>query len=88
MKDTEGEVMLDIIKRQATGLNKYGISVSENPLSQREWLQHAYEECLDMAVYLKRTLIGMEEQVDEVFATTRSQESEESENSPARTGFR
>jgi len=53
---TEAGVCEDIAKRQALGIAKYGQTVSENPLSLREWLNHAYEECLDQAVYLKRAI--------------------------------
>lgn len=41
---------------QQVGIAKYGTTVAENPLTHAEWLQHAYEECLDMAVYLKRAM--------------------------------
>lgn len=53
---TEAMVCDDIAKRQQVGIAKYGTTVSENPLSHMQWLQHAYEECLDMAVYLKRAM--------------------------------
>jgi len=53
---TEARDCEDIAKRQAFGIAKYGQTVSENPLSLREWLNHAYEECLDQAVYLKRAI--------------------------------
>lgn len=46
----------DIARRQQVGVRKYGMTVAANPLSLREWLQHAYEECLDQAVYLKRAM--------------------------------
>lgn len=46
----------DIEKRQQLGMNKYGISVQQNPLSLKEWLQHAYEESLDLSIYLKRAM--------------------------------
>jgi len=52
----EQMVCEDIDKRQQMGINKYGISVQQNPLTLKEWLQHAYEECLDQAVYLKRAM--------------------------------
>jgi len=32
------------------------VTVADNPLELREWLQHAYEETLDKAVYLKRAI--------------------------------
>ena len=57
---TEARVCADIAKRQALGLAKYGVSVKENPLSFRAWLQHAYEETLDQAVYLKRAIEELE----------------------------
>jgi len=52
----EALVCADIAKRQQVGIAKYGTTVAENPLSHMQWLQHAYEECLDMAVYLKRAM--------------------------------
>ena len=56
IQDTETLVCFDIRCRQQLGVNKYGTTVAGNPLTQRQWLQHAYEECLDQAVYLKRLL--------------------------------
>ena len=53
---TEAKVCADIAARQAMGLSKYGVSVQDNDLSLREWLQHAYEESLDHAIYLKRAM--------------------------------
>lgn len=55
MDDTEELVIRDIKLRQQLGLKKYGTSVANNPLELKQWLQHAYEEALDFAVYLKRT---------------------------------
>ena len=60
---TEAMVCLDIMCRQEKGIKKYGTTVSANPLELKEWLQHAYEECLDQAVYLKRAI----EEIDSVF---------------------
>ena len=54
----EALVCADIAKRQQVGIAKYGTTVAENPLTHAEWLKHAYEECLDMAVYLKRAMAG------------------------------
>ena len=56
MVDTESLVCMDISVRQQIGLKKYGQSVAQNQLTLRQWLQHAYEECLDQAVYLKRAM--------------------------------
>jgi hypothetical protein len=52
----EKKVCADIEARQQLGMNKYGISVQDNPLSLREWLEHAYQECLDQAIYLRRAM--------------------------------
>jgi len=57
---TEARVCLDIIARQKKGIEKYGTTVAQNPLSHKEWLQHAYEEALDMAIYLRRAIEEIE----------------------------
>jgi hypothetical protein len=54
--DIEAQVCQDILSRQQMGIKKYGITVAENPLSRKQWAQHAYEECLDQAIYLKRLI--------------------------------
>ncbi len=59
--DTEATVCVDIQYRQQLGINKYGTTVAKNPLTQRQWLQHAYEECLDQAIYLKRLIQEMDQ---------------------------
>lgn len=53
---TEARVCQDIASRQQIGLKKYGTSVEQNPLTLRQWLQHAYEETLDQAIYLRRAI--------------------------------
>jgi len=53
---TEAIVCADIARRQAHGIAKYGTTVAENPLPLRQWLVHAYEEHLDAAVYLRRSI--------------------------------
>ena len=57
---TEAKVCEDIAKRQQVGIAKYRTTVADNPLSLRKWLVHAYEECLDQAVYLKRSIEEMD----------------------------
>jgi hypothetical protein len=54
--DIEAEVCADILERQKKGMAKYGTTVADNPLSLRQWLQHAYEEHLDAAIYLRRAI--------------------------------
>lgn len=52
----EALVCADIARRQQVGIEKYGTTVAENPLSLRDWLQHQYEELLDAAVYCRRAI--------------------------------
>lgn len=56
----EAKVCADITRRQAHGVAKYGQTVAGNPLPLKAWLQHAYEETLDKAVYLKRAIAEIE----------------------------
>ena len=56
----EADVCADIAARQQKGIAKYGVTVADNPLKLKEWLQHAYEETLDKAIYLKRAILEME----------------------------
>jgi hypothetical protein len=52
----EAEVCDLIADRQRKGIAKYGMTVADNPLALRDWLQHALEEVLDQAVYLQRAI--------------------------------
>ena len=58
---TEARVCDLIALRQKLGIAKYGTTVAQNPLSLRQWAQHALEEALDLAVYLQRFI----EQIDQ-----------------------
>jgi hypothetical protein len=60
----EARVCEDIAARQQLGINKYGTTVEGNPLPLRDWLQHAYEEALDMAIYLRRAIEEPQECID------------------------
>ena len=64
VKDTETEVCADIKRRQELGIAKYGTTVAQNPLDLRQWLQHAYEEKLDDAVYMKRAIQQLDKIID------------------------
>ncbi len=63
--DVELQVVTDVVDRQKRGLNKYGMTVANNPLSLREWLQHQYEELLDAAIYCKRAIMEIDKQQDD-----------------------
>jgi hypothetical protein len=52
----EAMVCADIARRQAMGWTKYGTTVAGNPAHAWSWAKHAYEEALDMAIYLRRLM--------------------------------
>lgn len=62
---TEARVCLMIAQRQKLGIKKYGTTVEGNPLSLRQWLQHALEESLDMAIYIQRAIEQLDQQQDD-----------------------
>lgn len=53
---TVNEVIQEMLARDAKGFVKYGVTTADNPLTLRQWLQHALEETLDKAVYLRRAI--------------------------------
>lgn len=59
---TEANVCADIARRQQAGVKKYGMTVEQNAGALGYWLQHGYEEALDLAVYLKRAMAEQEAQ--------------------------
>jgi hypothetical protein len=56
VEGTEARVCHMIASRQQLGIKKYGTTVANNPLTHRQWLQHALEEALDLAIYLQRSI--------------------------------
>jgi len=50
------EVIKDLNDREAKGLDTYGTTMDRTDLTEKEWLQHAYEEALDLALYLKKLI--------------------------------
>jgi len=60
MSRIEDEVCKKIKARSDVGKRKYGVTMEEETLTRLEWLIHAQEEAMDLAVYLQK-LIEMEE---------------------------
>ena len=58
----EALVCQDIATRQRQGIAKYGKTVAGNPLPLSDWLRHAYEEALDLAIYLRRAMREIEQE--------------------------
>jgi len=48
------EIYQDLYDRNTRGLNKYGHLLDDN--NYQDMLQHAYEEVLDLAQYLKKEI--------------------------------
>ena len=46
----------DLIAREDKGLKEYGTTMDRTDLSEEDWLQHAYEEALDLSIYLKKII--------------------------------
>ncbi len=42
--------------RMQTGFKKYGVTTERGDLTRKQWLIHAQEEALDLAVYLERLI--------------------------------
>ncbi len=53
-------VCADLRKRSEVGIKKYGVTLERTDLTLRDWLQHAYTECLDQADYLKRAIMEID----------------------------
>lgn len=43
-------------ERAAVGLQKYGVNTTRSDLSMVDWLRHAQDEAMDLAVYLERII--------------------------------
>lgn len=54
MSKIEQQVAQEILDRAEHGFNKYGKTVERTDLTSFEWVQHAKEEAMDLAVYLER----------------------------------
>jgi hypothetical protein len=54
--DLLNEVVMDMIMREKKGYSEYKQTMDRNDLSHKEWIQHAYEEALDLALYLKKIM--------------------------------
>jgi hypothetical protein len=51
------QVIAELEARELKGMQTYGTTLDRQDLTRSEWLQHAYEEALDLALYLKKLKI-------------------------------
>jgi hypothetical protein len=49
-------IINDLIDREEKGLKDYLTTMDRTDLTELEWLQHAYEEALDLSIYLKKLI--------------------------------
>lgn len=56
MSRIEDAVAEKLQKRAKAGLDKYGVTIERTDLSRLDWLIHAQEEAMDLAVYLERLI--------------------------------
>ena len=58
-------VCADLQSRSHVGIVKYGTTLADNNCTLRDKLQHAYEECLDQANYLKWAILQIDLESDD-----------------------
>lgn len=58
-------VRADLLARSRAGLLKYGVPLAREDLNLRDWLQHAYEETLDQANYLKCAIMALDREAEQ-----------------------
>ena len=56
MSKIEDAVSAKLQVRARAGLSKYGVTMERTDLSRLDWLVHAQEEAMDLAVYLERLI--------------------------------
>lgn len=50
----------DLLRRSQVGIEKYGMMLDRKDLNLRAWAEHAYQESLDFANYLKRIIMELD----------------------------
>ena len=48
------KVRAQLLQRSQVGLKKYGVGLDRKDLNVHQWIDHAIEEALDLALYLTR----------------------------------
>jgi hypothetical protein len=68
MSHIEDSVIDRIRARAACGAVKYGKTMERGDLSRIDWLRHAQEEALDLAIYLEKLIQeGLEDEAKQRF---------------------
>ena len=50
------QVIEDLTNRSLVGIKKYNTTLDRTDIDLKGWLEHAYQEALDKALYLKRAM--------------------------------
>lgn len=65
MEECEENVINKIRQRRDKGRTKYGVSMERTDLSRIDWLNHAQQEAMDLAIYLERLIRDEEAEQNE-----------------------
>lgn len=57
------KVIEDMRQREAKGKAEYGTTLDRNDLNEDDWMLYAYEEALDLSLYLKKMIINKQDKV-------------------------
>jgi hypothetical protein len=57
------QVIEDMRKREEKGKQEYGTTMDRTDLSQTDWMDYAYEEALDLSLYLKKIILNRNDKV-------------------------
>lgn len=67
MLDPNVESVRQKLKERAeVGMKKYGVDTTRQDLTPIQWLKHAQEEAMDLAVYLERVIKDLEDEIPTV----------------------
>lgn len=56
MSSIENKVCIKILNRAEIGEKKYKTTMERTDLSELDWLVHAQEEAMDLAIYLEKLI--------------------------------
>jgi hypothetical protein len=57
------QVIEDMRKREEKGKQEYGTTMDRTDLNQTDWMDYAYEEALDLSLYLKKIILNRNDKV-------------------------
>jgi len=57
------QVIEDMRKREEKGKKEYGTTMDRTDLNQTDWMDYAYEEALDLSLYLKKIILNRNDKV-------------------------